>query len=372
MILKVLAIYPGFNPSINEMAMAWEAFSRTNDVEFLAFAPAFDHLKNSTTSENDLCRGRFSIRWFEGGYPLLATSEILSAAVEYCPDIVIAGTIGHLNIASKIADLMRARLVLHTEYFFADRMIMQRRKYFGLKCLLPYIAQRVRTDILRRVDQVWISDPQEQPQFLKCEKKLRYLPWPHPDTEVITPLAERNFSSFIYIGSISRAKKADVLTNYFREFLNRFPEKKIVLVGPATDRAGRAALKCIRGFSGERLLYVPHVSRAEAMQMLSSAPFVFVPGDSMSWGLIGDSWRRGTPVISQTEHYGLVDGYNCMRVTSAAQFVAAVDSIEHESSFWNRLVDGGIETGIKHSPVTVAARLRDLVFSLPGCGHEEP
>lgn len=364
MTVKILAIYPGFNPDINEMAVAWKDFSSGSGFDFMAFAPEFDSLKNSKAKQREFIDDRFAIKWFQGGYPLTGNSVMYSIAKGFNPDIVVAGTTGHLDVAENISKMVGAKLVLHTEYFYTDRHLVSRRKYMGLGILLPHVAAHVRNKILKKIDQVWVADPREISFYNGLGTKVRSLPWPHPDPHFSTPLGMKDFSQIVYIGSLSRAKKSDVLARYYCEYLKVFPKKNILVIGPATDKTGRDALKFIQSYAGNRLTYKPHVSREEAMSILSSAPFVFVPGDSMSWGLIGDSWRRGTPVISQAEHYDLVDGFNCMKVDSAEQFADVAGAIEHELPVWERIVRGGVETGLKHSPSAVARRIVELVSEL--------
>lgn len=363
MLIRVLAIYPGFDPAINEMAMAWEKCASAGDVEFLAFAPTYDQLKNTASRSSNLKRGRFSINWIEGSFPLRLDKSVFDAAIEFNPDIVVAGTARNLKAARKIATRVNAKLVLHQEFFQTDDLFVNRRKYLGLRFMLPSVARYLRSNILKQVDRVWVSDPVEAKNSKGKSSKLRYLPWPHPDPEPegIIAAADRDRNKTVYIGSISLAKSADVLAEYLCELLRQFPEKNLELVGPIIDATGKAALDRISDCAGKRLAYRPGASRNESMKMLSGVPFVFVPGTSLSWGLIGDAWRRGTLVIVQAEHYDLVKDENCIVVRTAAEFIEVVKKLEGNPQFGARILESAAKTGWAHSPATVAKVLGNLV-----------
>lgn len=363
MLIRVLAIYPGFDPAINEMAMAWEKCVSSGDLEFLAFAPTYDQLKNTATQNSNLKRGRFSINWIKGSFPLRLDKSAIDAAIEFNPDIVVSGTAPNLKAARKIATRVNAKLVLHQEFFQTDDLFVNRRKYLGLRFMLPSVARYLRSNILQQVDRVWISDPVEAKNNEDKSGKLRYLPWPHPDPEPegVTAAADRDLNKIVYIGSISKAKSADVLAEYLCELLQRFPEKNLELVGPVIDATGKAALQKISDCAGERLAYRPSASRSESMKMLSGAPFVFIPGTSLSWGLIGDAWRRGTLVLVQAEHYDLVKDENCMVVRTADEFIETVKKLEGNPAFSTRILEAAEKTGRAHSPEAVSKVLGKLI-----------
>jgi hypothetical protein len=100
------------------------------------------------------------------------------------------------------------------------------------------------------------------------------------------------------------------------------------------------------------------------MALVERAPFVFLPGTSMSWGLIGDAWRRGTPVIAQAEHYDLCADQNCLITCDAVRLVEAVSALESDEAGRNRIIQGGLECGLKHSPAAVASALRTLCLNV--------
>ena len=361
MAIRVLAIYPGFDPAINEAAMAWEQLAASGEIEFLAFAPTYDQLKNNEAQASMLKKSHFAIHRIPGGYPLKLDQQAFAAAIEFNPDVVVAGTQGNLDLARKVASRVQAKLVLHQEYFYTDHCLINRKKYLGIRALLPFVANQVRAKILSRVDRVWLSDPVEVRKYAAQSPKLRYVPWPHPDPGEIIPAAGRDFSKMVYIGSLSRAKGADVLADYARKLLSVFPGKRVEIVGPATDHTGRIALRNIADDAGERFVYHPNLPRADAMQLLSRAPFVFIPGAGLSWGLIGDAWRRRTLVLAQAAHYDLVGDQNCILVHSADEFVEVVRTLEADPAFGAQILESAIQTGLKHAPSEVSKVLGTLV-----------
>ena len=97
----------------------------------------------------------------------------------------------------------------------------------------------------------------------------------------------------------------------------------------------------LRARFGERVQSKVSCPRPEAMSLLRRSLFSLSPADRLGWGLIGDSWGSGTPVISAAEHYDLQADQNCLIARTPEEFVNAVIALQTESSVWNRIVEGG-------------------------------
>src|SRR5207302_1450038 len=88
------------------------------------------------------------------------------------------------------------------------------------------------------------------------------------------------------------------------------------------------------------------------------------------WGLIGDAWQCGTPVIGVDSHYDIREGSNALVASSAAGFVSAVRRLRSDAGLWQALSSEGQHTAeATHGVEVVAGQLLEFLqgsaFSSP-------
>lgn len=94
------------------------------------------------------------------------------------------------------------------------------------------------------------------------------------------------------------------------------------------------------------------------MAQIARALAVLSPLERGGWGLIGDAWQCGTPVIGAHSHYDLRDGSNALVAPSAEAFVSAVRRLRGDARLWQALSAGGERTArVEHGVEVVAAQL---------------
>ena len=367
--IRVLALYPGFQPDANEMAMVWQQACALGGLRVLALAPALDLFKGAQAAQRSLDAGALSIRWLEDQqHPLHVTEDILAQARQFAPDIVFVATRGNLPAGHVLARTLNAALLVHTEFFFTDDMLVNRREYLGVPALIPLAAARARRALRNGTRRVYVSDPAERSR-LSGDDRLQYLPWPHPappaGSEAIAQ-ESRDADRFVYIGSLSRMKGARRLGEYLCLAAQTMPDLKMLLIGPPMDPEGRAVLAMLQQRLGARLDYRAHVPREEAMALIAHTFMVFSPGDFMGWGQIGDAWWRATPVVACRSHYDLVNDANCLVVRCAEEFAQTLARLRTDVALRTRLARGGLETVAHHAVPAVAAALHTSLRSLSG------
>lgn len=359
--LNVLAIYPAFDPAINEMAMVWQHLCQQGQVRCTVVAGAVDTLKGRASAvrvENlpnlEIHRLPVAPASADGRAAIAATAR------ELRPDVIFCAVSHNMSAALEAQKATSAPIVLHTEYFLDDTMGLRRRAYVGLEWLRPWVHRRFREKLLSQCDRILCSNPVEFTRTLPdpLTARLQYLPWPHPrhtdGSERVEP--EPGFSA--YVGSISRAKGAGVLQQYFSALLAAMPDFRLSIVGPPTDRAGVAAVEALRAAGGSRVDIRTHCPRAEALQLIGRSRFVLSPANRLGWGLLGDAWSSGTPVIAVGEHYDIRPGVNCLVAENAASFVDQVARLQRDASLVKTLVDAGHVTASRHSIEAVSRSLR--------------
>jgi glycosyltransferase involved in cell wall biosynthesis len=89
---------------------------------------------------------------------------------------------------------------------------------------------------------------------------------------------------------------------------------------------------------------------------------VISPHHRGGWGLIGDAWQCGTPVIGVDSHYDIREGSNALVASSAADFVSAVRRLRSDAQFWQAISSAGKHTAeSKHGVDVVADQLLEFL-----------
>ncbi|MHB1084270.1 MAG: glycosyltransferase [Thiobacillus sp.] len=358
--LNVLAIYPAFDPVINEMAMVWRQLCQVDRVRCTVVAGAVDKLKGQASAIRVENLPNLEIHRIPAA-PASAEGQALIAALarKLKPDVIFCAVSHNMPAALEAQKAAFAPIVLHTEYFLDDTMGLPRRAYLGLQWLRPLVHRRFRQQLQRQSQLILCSNPVEfegkLPESLAA--KLQFLPWPHPhhDDEPGQDKHERNFSA--YIGSIGRAKGALVLQRYFSALLNAMPDFRLSIVGPPTDKDGVASIEALRVAGGNRVDIRPHCPRVEALELISRSEFVLSPANRLGWGLLGDAWSSGTPVIAVGSHYDIRAGENCLIAEDSASFVDQVVRLQQDENLRKALVNAGYGTACRHSIAAVSAAL---------------
>lgn len=352
MAVRVLAVYPAFDPRINEMAAAWERLCATGEVSCIVLAGSHDILKGQDPGKQLEDHPNLKIRRYQS---LRYSESLLLAARESDPDIIFVGVHENIALARTIQSVVRAPIILHTEFFLDDRTFLNRRYHFGIPPIRRLVCQIYRRYLHHVSARILFSNPVERQNTDRSTlPRLRYLPWPHPQYGKPPARSPRDQDFSAYIGSLSRGKGALRLGSYFSALLEAKPQFRVLFVGPKVDRTGEKVLVDLTGRFGERVQTLERCSRPEALQFIQSSLFTLSPAVRYGWGLIGDSWGTGTPVISVGEHYDLRNGENCLVARSPSDFVSLVDRLRTDHSEWQRLSDAGKKTVDSHSVDRVA------------------
>jgi glycosyltransferase involved in cell wall biosynthesis len=362
--VKVVAIYPAFAPEINEMAVTWQRLTAAGLIECRVLAGANDILKATRSAVGVEHLPNLEIFRVPG---VLAPGQLDDAAVawaaEFKPDVIFCALQVNVRHARRIARRCGAPILLHVETWL-DSTLMARRQYLGLQALRPIVASARRVWYRRQVKAVAFSNPQEIPD-LQASAGMHYLAWPHPRwcASPIQAREARALDTVVHVGSLHRWKGAERLGEYGERLLRDDAQSKLLIVGPLGDKVARRAIDRLRGWLADgRFRHIERLPRTEAMEQIGRSLAVISPHHRGGWGLIGDAWQCGTPVIGVGSHYDLRDGSNALVAPSAADFVRAVRRVRSDAQLWQALSCAGTHTAeSKHGVDVVAAQLLEFL-----------
>lgn len=307
--LKVLCLYPAFDPAINEMAIAWKALADAGDVSCRVICGSRDELKgldNATLSVDD---GLLSIRRVPGSlHQHAGSAAMVEWAVQFKPDVIFCANQDNVRLGNLLRRHCGAPVVVHTEYWFEDKW-RRRREFLGLTALRPLAGRLLRWQV-RAVDKVLISNPAELDRIQADPRgRLAYLPWPHPPGSGATVLPRERRDCNEVSSARFRSGRAWPRWNViFAELLHADPAIKVHVVGPPDRPAvGRRAGPAGRPGRCALPAHGRPAARAGAADHRPGAVRVYL-GHAVGWGGIGNAFGRGTPVIGILEQYEMRHG----------------------------------------------------------------
>src|SRR5512141_1948754 len=134
--MNVLAIYPGFDQSVTEMAMVWQELCNTSDTSCTVLANMRSVLKGLTSAHQTEQDGNLRTYRFPS---LKLDKEVLKIAIGNPADVIFCAVPINMDIAQQIQKVTGAPIILHTEYFLDDEVFLNRRDYLGLPFLRPFV-----------------------------------------------------------------------------------------------------------------------------------------------------------------------------------------------------------------------------------------
>lgn len=360
--LRIAAVYPAFDPVANELAQVWAALARDGHVQCRVIAGARDNLKGHAAELQASLPG-IEVRRIAGALhsrnhgPERIGDELIRWAADFAPDVIVSSCDFLADFGRRIQAMHAAPHLLHVEQWFAPQALA-RREYLGVKALRPLVNRLKRRRFDAFVDHYMIANPAERGAMREATDPSRYsyVAWPHPplaDAGEPSPLEERRADRLVYIGSMSHWKGAANLGRYIDAFLAASPGARVTLVGPPGDKVAERALERVARW-GDRCEHIPSLPRPDALRLIGESLAVFCPSDAMGWGLVGDAFNMGTPVIGVGEFYELRDGSTGLVAAMPADLARRFEALRTDAALWHRLAEAGRRcVREEHSPQAV-------------------
>ncbi|MDR3596939.1 hypothetical protein [Clostridium sp.] len=361
--IKAIAIYPGFDPDINEMAYIIKSLCKEGKAEFLVFTRRHDILKNSSFNESFNNYKNLKIVPFEGKYPEFSFIESTIREFNYKPDLFFIATTLFLSLTRNIKKHRDERIILHTEYFLNKRAGINKRYYLGIPLLKNTGMYFYYRYIYKLYDLIMCSDQYFENDKISNYEGLVYLPWPifPPENNGFTE-KDKNFSC--YIGSLSTFKGFESVCEFYSSLLSFNQTMKVKLIGPIIDKKSGRLLDEIRNKFPYQVEWEKKCTREEAIRDIRKSLFVLCPKDILNWGFIGDAWANKTLIITFGEQYGLKDSENCLLYKGPNEIARLIDKI-NDNPYYNRLTENGfLEYKSKHSTEYVKTKLLTYMNSV--------
>ena len=363
--MRVLAFYPALNPAVNDIAGALRYLAGRGHRVLVVTAR-----RNPSKSTHDPAAreeaGRLTIVRPFHSFPALVLrpaaglAQIRDLVAAFQPQVVLCSHEGTVRAGLALQATLGRPLPLVVVTENAGRLAA--RGYGGLlaNLLLPPLGvprgRRCWPWLGRHAAAIITGHPGDRAHLTDLSAggaPVIHVPWCNQIPPDFAPAGLRDPGLAVYAGAFSRRKGTDRLTDLLPALLQQTPTRRVALVG-----AGRTGVvrQLVRRF-GDRIIYRPGLPRREVLVLLSRAAYGISPARCGGWGLIGDCWAVGTPVVVLASDYDLTDGVDALVGGDVAGVVARVQALYAQPGLAPQLAAAGYRRYRRcHSAAAVGRR----------------
>jgi len=347
--MKILAIYPGLNPSVNDIARALIFLVQQGHEVRVITARSNQSKSAQDQAIHQVIEGLDIFRPYARFFPdmiftpaarLLPLQGMLD---RFNPDVLLCSqefTI-RIGLAGRQMLDVDIPIVVVTEFAgdLADR------GYPGLIANLTFPlvglprGKRFWTWLCAQSDAVITCYPGDANRLdaLKCnDTSVHFVPWCNELPPDFQPATERDRGLAVYIGHFSPWKNTDAFLEIAPAVLDATPTRRILFVGSGKTRVIQALNKW-----GPRVEHIPGLPRAEALRVLSNAYYGITPTQRGGWGFIGDCWAVQTPVVGFSNDYQLHHKRDAMVASSVKEMTDGIQELYASSDLYCDLQRAG-------------------------------
>jgi glycosyltransferase involved in cell wall biosynthesis len=341
--MKILAIYPGLNPVYDEVAYALPPLLAhgcavrviTSKVSALKSADTGDAFENFGGVE--IFRLYDNLQQLSG-QPGAHWARVQQLVAEFQPDLLLVNSFHSLPLLRLLRSQYALPVVLRVES--ADPLVLlQRRYYLGLPALGRVVGRAKWRQVASEVSAIMTNDPVDLGHLARLAAAGRRTYYAghcaqRPAGVALAP--QRDRGEMIYIGSLIRHKNCERWLETVPRILEQTPVERFTVIGRGPYQH---VVDTLRQRYGERINYLPGVTRAEALQRLSGAYFAYTESSS-GWGFLCDAWSTATPVLCPQSTFNIVPGWTGIMPDRAAT-ASAVQRLYDDPAYYRNLQRGG-------------------------------
>jgi glycosyltransferase involved in cell wall biosynthesis len=184
------------------------------------------------------------------------------------------------------------------------------------------------------------KDQQNLGLLSKYNRPVFYLPWPSYVPGGFEYASKRENGRGIYIGSLYPFKNTQEFDKTLPLILEKSKTKQFVVVGTGPHAP---LIKKLERQYGEAIRYVDHLSRTEALRLISSSYYAYSPVRIGGWGFIGDCWSMRTPIAMTHNDSYVVDNVNALVARNEDDLVSNINRLYDDNELYQNLQKNGYE-----------------------------
>lgn len=369
--MRVFAIYPGLNPTYDEVFHALPPL--LPEIQVSVVTTRMSALKTQVlASDYENSQGIDIFRPYGSVGELAANPEGICAEIvrmygEAKPDLIFANSTHSLPLALHLQSVRKVPLLLRMESA-APLTLVKRRYYAGWKPLGRLVGRLKWWRLCAQVDAIMVSDPADIPVLGRLDgwgSKTFYAGHCAQRLEGARQI-ERNRGEMIYVGSLIRHKNCDRWLRTVPLIFENTPVERFTIIGRGPYQP---VVEKLRKRFGDRIHPIESVTRQEALERISGAYFAYTESDS-GWGFLCDAWSSGTPLLCPQSTFCIVPGWTGMMPRNDVELVQSITRLYEEPGYYETMQSGGAARyRAEHTAEVVAKQYRQIFFEVAAMGR---
>jgi glycosyltransferase involved in cell wall biosynthesis len=367
--LNILCVFPGMSKQVNDNAYMLIRL-RDKGAKLTIVACRSMGLKgegNLPTYEN--MDGIHIHRLYENSqdmflFPCKRLNRILEIAKDLKPDLIFCDQELNMRLALLIQKHLKKPIVLLVEdagrifsgETYDNRKMKTIMSFFGI----PH-GSKFWSWLCEKANVLITCSPRDQ-QILgllsKHNRPVFYLPWPSHIPSDFEYASTRENGRGIYIGSLYPFKNTQEFEKTLPMLLEKSKTQQFVVVGTGPHAP---IIKKLEQLYGEAIHYVKHLSRTEALRLISNSYYAYSPVKIGGWGFIGDCWSMKTPIVMTHNDNYVINNVNALVARNENDLVANINRLYEDTHLYQNLQTNGYEEYSKRKADVVGDKLYSIL-----------
>jgi glycosyltransferase involved in cell wall biosynthesis len=299
-------------------------------------------------------------------FPQRHIVEVMQIAEFLKPDLIFCSLEWNIRLALKIQKKINKPIVLLVEdagrIFSGESTSNSKMRYLMGLLGMPSGYQKFWSWLCKKSAALITCHPRDQRllSLLSNGKPIFYLPWPSyiPSHIEFSNLKEKGRG--VYIGSLYPFKNTQEFVRTLPLILEKTPIEQFEIIGPGPHST---LIRALKEKYGERIIYIPQVSRNDALQIISSSFIAYTPVRTGGWGFICDCWSTKTPVLMTHNDDYVVDNVNALVSKNDCDLVNNINKLYSDAELYKKLQVNGYEEYRRRTAEVVGDRLYDILLT---------
>lgn len=297
-------------------------------------------------------------------FPNKALDKVIDLAKNLDPDVILCSQELNMRLALSIQRVIKKPIVLLVED--AGR-IFSGEAYTSLKMKglfrlfgIPSSGKGFWSWLCEKSAVLITCHPRDQENLKSLSiygKPVFFLPWPSFAPKIEKPTIKEKDKA-IYVGSLSALKNSQEFEWVLPLILEKTRTKQFIVIGPGSHASLIFRLK---EKYGDAICYFDHMSRVEAMELISKCYYAFTPIKMGGWGFIGDCWSMATPIVMLHNDSYVVNNENALVSEGRDGLVKNIDRLYDDVDLYKKLQFAGLKEYEKRKSSVVGDHLFNIL-----------
>ena len=348
--MKILAIYPGFDPDVNDIAQALIHISNQGHEVRVITAQKTPSKSRISKQMIEKSSGITIYRPFSSFNPdmlflkVLKKEEIKEILQGYEPDILLCSQVFTISLGLYLKRILKINVpIVVVSEFSGD---LADKGYGGIvaNVLFPLIGMPRGKNfwpwLCKQSDAIiacYPGDIERLDELCQYGVSTYHVPWCNqlPDGFEALPKKEKDLA--VYIGTFSKWKNTDYFEIMIPAILDNTPTNTIQFVGSGKVEV----IKNLKNKFGNRIEHLNGLPRKEALQLLSNAFYGITPIKRGGWGFIGDCWAVKTPLVCVHNDYRLNNRIDAIVGNNIQGLISGINALYENPQLYQDIQENG-------------------------------